>query len=434
MLYFELGIVVALILVNGLLSMSELAVVSSRPARLKVMVERGVPGSRRALALAADPGRFLSTVQIGITLVGVLSGAFSGATLGQRLSEWLSERGLPASAADALGVGLVVAVITYGSLIIGELVPKQVALRNPERVASRVAPAMTVLSRVCYPLVWLLSFSGRGVLRLLGQHTASEERLTEEELKTIVAEAENAGVLETEERQMISGVLRLGDRAVRVVMTPRTEVDWIDLNASEEEVRNILIETHHSRLPAADGSPDEMTGVVQAREVLAALLSGKPFDIRAFVRKAPVIHDNADALDVLATLKSAHVPMALVHDEYGHFEGVVTPADLLEAITGAFRADTDEHEPAVKREDGSWLLAGYMPADEMAELIGIVLPENRDYETVAGFVLSHIHHLPATGEWVNALGWRFEVVDLDGRRIDKVLATKQPSLRRERVG
>lgn len=435
MLYFELGIVTALICVNGLLAMSELAVVSSRPARLRMMVEQGVSGSRRALALAADPGRFLSTVQIGITLVGVLSGAFSGATLGQRLSEWLAEKGMPGTFADAVGVGLVVALITYASLIVGELVPKQIALRNPEGVAVRVAPAMTLLSKFSYPLVWLLSVSGRGVLKLLGQGSAREERVTEEELKTIVAEAETAGVLETEERQMIAGVLRLGDRAVRAVMTPRTEVDWIDLDASEEEVRKILIETKHSRLPAADGSPDDMTGVVHAREVLAALLAGKPFDIRSYVRKAPVIHDNADALDVLATLKAAQVPMALVHDEYGHFEGVVTPADLLEAITGVFNADSEGGDPvAVQRDDGSWLLAGYMPADEMAEQIGIRLPENRDYETVAGFVLSHLHHLPATGEWVNAHGWRFEVVDLDGRRIDKVLATKQPALRRERVG
>jgi putative hemolysin len=435
MLYFELGIVAALICVNGLLAMSELAVVSSRPARLRMMVEQGVSGSRRALALAADPGRFLSTVQIGITLVGVLSGAFSGATLGQRLSEWLGEKGMPGAFADALGVGLVVALITYASLIVGELVPKQIALRNPEAVAVKVAPAMTLLSKFSYPLVWLLNISGRGLLKLLGQGSAPEDRVTEEELKTIVAEAETAGVLETEERQMIAGVLRLGDRAVRAVMTPRTEVDWIALDASEEEVRKILIETKHSRLPAADGSPDDMTGVVHAREVLAALLAGKPFDIRSYVRKAPVIHDNADALDVLATLKAAQVPMALVHDEYGHFEGVVTPADLLEAITGVFNADSEGSDPvAVQRDDGSWLLAGYMPADEMAEQIGIRLPENRDYETVAGFVLSHLHHLPATGEWVNAHGWRFEVVDLDGRRIDKVLATKQPALRRERVG
>jgi putative hemolysin len=435
MLYFEIGIVAALICVNGLLAMSELAVVSSRPARLRMMVEQGVSGSRRALALAADPGRFLSTVQIGITLVGVLSGAFSGATLGQRLSEWFGEKGMPDAFADAAGVGLVVALITYASLIVGELVPKQIALRNPEGVAVRVAPAMTLLSKFSYPLVWLLSASGQGVLKLLGQGSAPEDRVTEEELKTIVAEAETAGVLETEERQMIAGVLRLGDRAVRAVMTPRTEVDWIALDASEEEVRKILIETKHSRLPAADGSPDDMTGVVHAREVLAALLAGKPFDIRSYVRKAPVIHDNADALDVLATLKAAQVPMALVHDEYGHFEGVVTPADLLEAITGVFNADSEGSDPvAVQRDDGSWLLAGYMPADEMAEQIGIRLPENRDYETVAGFVLSHLHHLPATGEWVNAHGWRFEVVDLDGRRIDKVLATKQPALRRERVG
>lgn len=434
MLYLELGIVVVLILINGLLSMSELAVVSSRSARLRVMADKGVKGARRAIALAADPGRFLSTVQIGITLVGVLSGAFSGATLGQRLSEWLAELGLRQSFADALGVGIVVAAITYASLIIGELVPKQIALRNPEAVAARMAAMMTFLSRIGSPLVWLLSISGRGVLSLLGQGSAPDDRVTEEEIKSMVAEAENAGILETEERQMIAGVLRLGDRAVRAVMTPRTEVDWIDLNASEDEIRRILIESEHSRLPASEGDSDEMSGVVQSREVLAALLSGQPFNVRALVRPAPIIHDNADALDLLATLRASQVPMALIHDEYGHFEGVVTPADLLEAITGTFRSDTDDHERAIQRDDGSWLLAGYMPADEMAEHIGITLPESRDYETVAGFVLSHLHHLPATGEWVNAHGWRFEVVDLDGRRIDKVLAMKHPPLRREHVG
>lgn len=434
MLYLEIGIVAVLILINGLLAMSELSIVSARPSRLKMFVEQGVSGARQALALASDPGRFLSTVQIGITLVGVLSGAFSGATLGQRLAEWLTEKGLPGPFADTFGVGLVVALITYASLIIGELVPKQLALRNPEMLAARVAPAMALLARIASPLVWLLNRSGGGVLRLFGRQAAAIGRVTEDEIKSIVAEAETAGVLESEERRMISGVLRLGDRAVRAVMTPRTEVDWIDLAASEDVVRRILIETKHSRLPAAEGSPDDMVGVVHAREVLAALLAGKPFEIKSFVRKAPVLHDTANALDAVSILKSASVPMALVHDEYGHFEGVVTPADLLEAIAGAFRADTDEAEPAaIKRDDGSWLLAGYMPADEMADLLGVRLPADRDYETLAGFLLSHMLHLPATGEWVNVLGWRFEVVDMDGRRIDKVLVSKLPLGRREHL-
>lgn len=430
MLYTEIAIVVVLICVNGLLAMSELAIVSSRPARLKTMVDRNVRGAARALELGANPGKFLSTVQIGITLVGVLSGAFSGATLGDRLSKLLAASGMSAGIAQPLGVGIVVALITYASLIIGELVPKQIALRDPERIASKVAGPMSVLATVCAPLVWLLDLSGRSVLWLLGQRGESEEKVTDEEIKMIVAEAEHQGTIESDERRMIAGVMRLGDRAVRAVMTPRTDVDWLNVQSDEATIRRVLMESPHSRLPAADGNVDDMIGVVQTRDILATLLAGKPLDTRKHVQQAPIVHDQADALDVLAKLKEADMPMALVHDEYGHFEGVVTPADILEAITGVFRSDLDEDdsdETAFQREDGSWLLAGYMQADEMADMIGIDLPENRDYETVAGYVLSHMHHLPATGETVDAQGWRFEVVDLDGRRIDKVLATKLPA-------
>ncbi|WP_274628041.1 hemolysin family protein [Arvimicrobium flavum] len=434
MVYVEIGIVVVLIFVNGLLAMSELAVVSSRPARLKAMVERKVKGASKALELAANPGRFLSTVQIGITLVGVLSGAFSGATLGDRLSRVLIESGISPGVSSTLGVGLVVALITYASLIVGELVPKQLALRNAEGIAVKVAPAMAILAKVAAPLVYLLDFSGRAVLWLLGQKGESEEKVTDEEIKMLVAEAEHHGTIESDERRMIAGVMRLGDRAVRAVMTPRTEVDWLNLNADEAAIRKTLIETAHSRLPAGEGTVDAMVGVVASRDVLAALLAGKPLDVRKHLRSAPIVHDQADALDVLATLRESDTPVALVHDEYGHFEGLVTPADILEAITGVFRADIEEgEETAVQRDDGSWLLAGYMPADEMADQLDIDLPENRDYETLAGFVLSHLHHLPTTGETVDAQGWRFEVVDLDGRRIDKVLASRLSAGRRERA-
>jgi putative hemolysin len=430
MLYFEIGIVAVLILVNGLLAMSELAIVSSRPARLKGMIDRQdlhAKGAACALQLAANPGRFLSTVQIGITLVGVLSGAFSGATLGERLTNLMIASGVPDGIADWLGVGLVVAIITYASLIIGELVPKQIALRDAEGVAVRVAWAMSILSKITTPLVWLLDKSGQLVLWLLGQSGESEERVTDEEIKMLVAEAEHHGTIESDERRMIAGVMRLGDRAVRAVMTPRTEVDWINLQADDATIRKTLMETQHSRLPAGDGSVDDMVGVVQTRDLLATLLAGKALEPRKHVLKAPIAHDQADALDVLTTLKASDVPVALVHDEYGHFEGIVTPADILEAITGVFRSDLDENEAeqnAVQREDGSWLLAGYMQVDEMADILHIPLPDNRDYETVAGYVLSHLNHIPNTGEKFEAQGWRFEVVDLDGRRIDKVIASK----------
>ena len=426
MLYIEIAVVVVLICVNGLLAMSELAVVSSRPSRLSAMGEKGNTGAAIANKLASDPGRFLSTVQIGITLVGVLSGAFSGATLGLRLSDWMISVGVPEGVAGTLGVGLVVALITYGSLIIGELVPKQIALRNPEAVASRVAGGMRILSIVAAPLVWLLDISGKAVLKLLGQSEEGTTKVTDEEIASLIAEAESHGVVESDERKMIAGVMRLADRSVRALMTPRTEIDWIDLHDNKTTLRRKLVETPRSILPVGDGSVDQMVGVIRAREVLAMLIERKPFELSELIQPAPIVHDNTDALDVLTTLKEAETPMALVHDEYGNFEGVVTPADILETIVGAFRSDLDdEEEPsAIEREDGSWLLAGYLPTDEMAEILHIELPEKRDYETLAGFVLSHMHKLPEVGEYVDALGWRFEVVDLDGRRIDKILATR----------
>ena len=285
---------------------------------------------------------------------------------------------------------------------------------------------------IAAPLVWLLDVSGRTVLRLLGQADEGGAKVTDEEIASLIAEAESHGVVESDERKMIAGVMRLADRSVRAIMTPRTEVAWIDLDASRADIRKRLLETSYSMLPAGKGSVDHMVGVVRTREALVALLGRQAFDLAALVRTAPIVHDNADALDVLATLKEAEVPMALVHDEYGDFEGVVTPADILETIVGVFRSDVDEDEPAaVERDDGSWLLAGYLPIDEMADTLGIPLPEKRDYETLAGFVLSHMHHLPQVGEHVDVMGWRFEVMDLDGRRIDKVLASRSIKTHRE---
>lgn len=421
----ELGIAVLLIGLNGLFALSELAIVSARKARLKMMADNGRAGAATALKLADDPGRFLSTVQIGITLVGILAGAFSGAALGAMLTGILLSQGMPERVAEPLGYGLVIGSITYLSVVVGELVPKHLALKSPEGIACTVAPLMALISRIAAPVVWLLDASTKLIFRLFGQSTASESAVTEEEIKTIMAEAETAGVIETDERKMIAGVMRLGDRAVRGVMTPRTDVDWIDLNDSPSEIRDILINTPHSRLPVAEGHPDNMLGVVQARELLAATLREEALDIRKHLRRAPIIPDTLDALDALEVLRQAEVPMALVHDEYGHFDGVVTPADILDAIAGAFRSDEHEEEPeAVQREDGSWLLAGWMPADEMADQLGISLPERRDYETVAGLVIGELQHLPGAGEAVETLGWRFEVVDLDGRRIDKVLASR----------
>ncbi|SUB03014.1 Putative Mg2+ and Co2+ transporter CorB [Pannonibacter phragmitetus] len=423
-MYFEIAIVVCLTLLNGVLAMSELAVVSSRPVRLKLLADQGSRGAAVALRLSEDPGRFLSTVQIGITLVGVLSGAFSGATLGARLSGWLLTQGLPPAAADALGVGSVVVAITYMSLIVGELVPKRIALRAPESVAARVAPSMLMLSKISAPLVWLLDRSGRGVLRLLGQQDSTGETVTDEEIRTVLAEAQSAGVIEDEESEMISGVMRLADRNARGLMTPRRDVEVLDLEDSPEEIRARLRATARSRLPVRQGSSDEILGVVAVKDVLGAYLDTPDAAIEPLMRHAPAVSDRAGAIAVIETLRKAPAHMVLVYDEYGHFEGIITPGDVLEAVTGAFEQG-EEGEPALfQREDGSWLVAGWMPVDEFAAEMGFPLDPDPDYETVAGFVLDTLKYLPSLGENFTAKGWHFEVLDLDGRRVDKLLVRK----------
>jgi putative hemolysin len=389
------------------------------------MAEDGKRGAATALSLSENPGRFLSTVQIGITLVGILAGAFSGAALGDQLGEFLLSEGVSPRFAHPVGYGLVIAFITYLSVVIGELVPKQVALRNAENIACFMAPIMNVVSKIGTPIVWFLDFSTRVIFRLLGFNTSPDNAVTEEEIKTLVAEASTTGVIEEDERAMIAGVLRLGGRAVRAVMTPRGEIDWLDVTLDEKEIWNHLENTEHSRLPAGDGTPDAIIGVIQVRELLVPLIKRKPLKIRDFVRQAPSVPDIAEALDVLQVLRNADVPMALVHDEYGHFEGIVTPADMLDAIAGSFSSDEDEDEPeSVRREDGSFLIAGWMPVDEMAELIGLKLPEKRSYETAAGLIIELMRKLPQTGEVIEAEGFRFEVVDLDGRRVDKLLVSR----------
>ena len=424
--WFDAVVIVALICLNGFLAMSELAIVSSRRPRLRGLAASGSRGAAAALKLAQDPAKFLSSAQIGITAVAIVNGAFSGERLAgpvaERFTVWL---GIAPSLAQSLGLGLVIVVITYVSLIVGELVPKQFALRSPEPIAVAVAPAMVTMTRFAAPFAWVLDLSSSAVFRLLGQRRDADHVVTEEELRSVVAEAETAGVIEQDERQMISGVMRLADRRVRGVMTPRTDVEWLDCDAPDAEVRRRLVATPHTRLPVAQGSIDDIIGVLQARDVAAVLIEGRPLDLRALARPAPVIPDVIDAVDALAVLRDADIPIALVHDEYGHFEGIVTPADLLAAIAGEFRSDVDDagDPPAVERDDGSWLFSGSLPADEMAERLGVDLPDERDYETVAGFVLEALRHLPETGEAFTRGRWRFEIADMDGRKVDKVLAS-----------
>ncbi len=421
----DVFIIAGLILLNGLFSMSELAIVSARPARMKLAADRGSKGAAKAMELASDPGRFLSTVQIGITLVGIIAGAYSGASLGGPTGERLQALGMPDRWAGEAGFALVIALTTYFSLVAGELVPKQLALRAAEPIAITAALPMALVARVTAPLVWLLDRSSSLLLRLLGGRASDSGDVTAEELHMIFAEATRSGVIEEDERAIMTGIMRLADRPVRELMTPRTELDTLDRRASEDEVRAAIKESPHSLLPVADGSPDNIVGVIKVRDVQGVLLAGKRLQIARLMRKAEIIPDQLDAMDALRILQQSDVAMALVHDEYGHLEGVVTPADLLSAIVGNFASHQDEGDGPliVEREDGTLLVAGALPADALAGRLGFDLPDDRDYATAAGYVLSVLKHLPEEGEHFTRHGWRFEVVDMDGRKIDKLLVS-----------
>jgi putative hemolysin len=423
----DLVIILALVALNGVFAMSELAIVSARRPRLQAMEKAGRRGAQTALMLASDPGKFLSTVQIGITLIGIVAGAYSGASLGGPVGERLQALGISPRSAEHLGFALVIGVTTYASLIIGELVPKQFALRAPEPIAVLVATPMLWLAKVTAPIVWVLDGSSALIFRLLGLTRESDSHVTAEELHLIVAEASRSGVIEESERAIISGVVRLADRPVREVMTPRMDVDWIDVGADDATIRARLLQTPHTRLPVGRGTVEDIIGVVQARDIMTALFRGDPLNLEALMRRVEVVPDQVDAMDALEVLRRADVPMVMVHDEYGHFEGIATPADLLSAIAGHFASDRDAHdEPdVVEREDGSLLVSGQMPVDLLADRIGIHLPEDRDYATVAGHALWLLKRLPEVGDFVDDQGWRFEIVDMDGRKIDKLLVAER---------
>jgi putative hemolysin len=424
--WIDLAVLAGLILINGVFAMSELAIVSVRKPRMQMAASKGSRAAQVALDLAEDPGKFLSTVQIGITLVGIIAGAYSGATLGGPVAERLEWLGVPARYADNAGFALVIGLTTYFSLVVGELVPKQFALRAAEPIALVVALPMAWLAKAAAPIVWLLDNSSSALMRLLGIRQRGEHGMTLEELRMIFREATHTGVLEEQESALLSGVIRLTARPVRELMTPRTELDWIDIGESAEELRQTIAASPHSTLPVADGTPDKVLGIVKVRDVLGALLVAGTFDLATLLRKAEVVPDRLDAMDALRIMQQSGSGMALVHDEYGHFEGIVTSADLLSAIAGTFASHQDEGDQplVVEREDGSLLVSGALGADTLSERLDLDLPEDREYATAAGYALFQLKHLPQEGEHFTDQGWRFEIVDMDGRRIDKLLVSK----------
>ncbi len=433
--WIDVLVIVGLVLLNALFAMSEMAIVSSRPARLRVAAERGDKGAKAALLLASNPGKFLSTVQSGITLIGVLAGAFSGVSLGGPIGQRLAYLGLPVRWAPEAGFAIAIIGTTYLNLVVGELVPKQVALRIAEPIAIASARPMAIFAKITAPLVWLLDTSSGMLLRLIGVQKRTGPEVTEEELHLIFHEATRSGVIEEDERAIMAGIMRLAGRPVRELMTPRTEIDSIDAGATEQEVRARIEDSPHSLLPVVDGAPDKIIGVVKVREIQAMLLGKRALHLAELMKKAEIIPDQLDALDSLRILQQSGVAMALVHDEYGHLEGIVTPADLLAAIVGTFASHQDEgDEPMlVARDDGTLLIAGALPADALADRLALDLPESRDYATAAGYVLSVMKRLPHAGDWFAEQGWRFEVLEMDGRKIDRLLVAPVAVVSEEEV-
>lgn len=422
----ELAILIFLVLLNGVFAMSELAIVSAKKPRLKAKADRGDAGAKAALKLLEDPSRMLSTVQIGITLIGVIAGAYGATALADDLAPVILNA-FPATRdyADDLAFGVVIVFTTYLSLVLGELVPKRIAMSAPESIAGVMAPFMALLATVSSPLVWLLKTSTDAVLRLFGLHRARQADVTEEEIHSLIEEGHEAGLIESEEREMIAGVMRLGDRSVRAIMTPRPDVVWLDPSMSAEATLARIRESQHSRFPVALGSVDEVLGVVQTKELLTR---AGPLDLRATMHPPVIVPESLSVLRLLDSMRGNPVRMVFVADEYGMIQGLVTAADLLEAIAGDGALSHDEAIAApVQREDGSWLVDGMTPIDEFERLVGVPgLSEDGQFDTVAGLMIQLTQRLPHVGDRAERWPLKFEIIDMDGRRIDKLLVSRMP--------
>jgi putative hemolysin len=435
----EILIIVLLLVANGIFAMAETAIISARKARLQQLADAGSAQAREALELARRPNQFLATVQIGITLVGILAGAFGGATIAEGIAARLSAVPLLAPYSETIGVIIVVLVITYLSLIIGELVPKRLALNNPEKIASAVASPMSALSAITRPVVRLLDVSTDFVIRLLGVKPSGEPTISPEELKVLIRQGTEGGVFEQAEQDMIESVLRLDERRASVIMTPRTQIVYFDIEDSLEDIRRKIALSHHSRFPVIDGHLDNVLGIVRAKDILLQSLDGQPLELKALLIPPIFCPENITALKVLELFKQQGTHLALITDEYGGVQGMVTHNDILEDIAGYIPSAGEPAEPqATRRPDGSWLLDGLLHIDQLKEIFDLEkLPEEDFglYQTVGGFVMTQVRSIPTTGQRFVWGKLRFEVVDMDGRRVDKVLVTldqpTSPDLPRE---
>lgn len=423
-------LILLLILLNGFLAMSEIAIVAARRTRLEERARAGDRKSAAALELARSPGRFLSAVQVGITLIGIALGAVGSGYSVAALSKFLQQVGLSPLLSQSLALGTILVAITLLTVVLGELVPKRLALTDPERGAAIAALPMRAFSTLAKPLVWLLSTMTRLIVRLLGIQPSGEPPVTDEQVRILLSEGTEAGVFEEAEQDMVERVLLLDDRRVSAVMTPRPDIAWLNIEDPPDVIRKQIEDSSYSRFPVARGSLDEVLGEVRAKDVLLAMRCDGELDLTAHLRQPLYVPEIMPVLKVLESLKLAGTEMALVLNEYGSVEGLITLRDILEAIVGDIPSvDEDRELEAVLREDGSWLVDGLLPTDELKELIDIEdLPGEADglYQTVAGFMIARLGRFPHASDHFSCRGWRFEVVDMDGHRVDKVLISREP--------
>jgi putative hemolysin len=423
MLTLQLSIVLLLILVNGFFAMAEIALVSARPARLKPLAAEGNPGAEAALELKSDPSRLLATVQIGITIIAVLSGTFGQATLGERLQEYLEEGGgFIARYAHVISMAVVVIGISYFSLILGELVPKRIALAHPERIAAALARMMRGMARLTTPVEWLLSATTDLILRVVPLH-GQPISVTDEEISFMLREGVAAGHIPLAETAIVEMALRLGERRISALMTPRTRIEFLDLDDGEEETRARIRDSAYSRFPVVQGGTHQLAGIVQVKDLLAAALSGQPFNLRAALRPPLFLPNTVMVLRALEVFKTSGEPMALVVDEYGDLEGLVTLTDILEALVGDIPGSGDTDPRIVHREDGTWLVDGMLGLDELKQALGVahLAGEDPEFHTLGGYLMARLNRVPMVGDRITADSHRFEIVEMDGRRVDRVL-------------
>lgn len=425
MIYAEIAIILLLIAANGIFALSELAIISARRGRLQDRADAGVRGAQAALRLAESSPDFLATVQIGITLIGIVAGVFGGATLGDELALILADAELIGEAAEEISVAIIVLTLTYLSLVIGELVPKRLALRDPERLAITFAPVMERIAAGARPLVVLLSGSTDLVLRLIGAKDSSEPAVTVEDVTALLEQGAQGGVFMSIERDLVERALSLREQTIRTIMTHRSQIVWIDVQDGPEKQRNILEGSSFSRFPVGDGSVDEIVGIVYTSDLVHHLIDGATFDVASMMREPLFIPEHATLIQAVEAIGRSQTSLAIVVDEYGGVEGIVTTRDLLTAVLGGI-IDVDENEPgAVEREDGSWLLDGQLPLSMATAVLEVELPASIDASTIGGFIMTRLGRIPETADRLQYGDIRFEVVDMDGHRVDKVLATRE---------